>query len=51
MLDNFELQVELKKQYKFRLILDESHSFGMVGAHGRGLTEVFGIPVSPTTPL
>jgi serine palmitoyltransferase len=40
------LQVELKKKYKFRLILDESYSFGMLGKHGRGLTEVCNVPVS-----
>ncbi|KAF2096426.1 serine palmitoyltransferase 1 [Rhizodiscina lignyota] len=31
--------VELKTKYKFRLILDETHSYGVLGAHGRGLTE------------
>lgn len=31
--------VELKTKYKFRLILDESQSYGILGAHGRGLTE------------
>lgn len=31
--------VELKTKYKFRLILDESQSYGVLGAHGRGLTE------------
>lgn len=38
--------MELKRKYKYRLILDESYSFGMIGAHGRGVTEYFGIPVS-----
>ncbi len=38
--------MELKKQFKFRLILDESLSFGTVGKHGRGMTELCGIPVS-----
>ena len=38
-------QVELKKKYKFRLILDESQSFGTLGASGRGLTELSGVPV------
>ena len=38
--------MELKKKYKYRLILDESSSFGMIGAHGRGLTEYFNIPAS-----
>ena len=32
-------QIELKLRYKFRLILDETWSFGVLGRHGRGLTE------------
>ena len=32
--------VELKKKYKFRMILDESYSAGVIGATGRGLTEL-----------
>jgi len=35
--------VELKKKYKYRLILDESWSFGVLGSHGRGVTEYFGV--------
>lgn len=31
--------IELKQRYKFRLILDETWSFGVLGRHGRGLTE------------
>ncbi|KAI5310274.1 serine palmitoyltransferase component [Ascosphaera atra] len=31
--------VELKLKYKFRLILDESSSFGVLGRSGRGITE------------
>jgi len=31
--------IELKKRYKFRLILDETWSFGVLGRSGRGLTE------------
>lgn len=31
-------QVELKLRYKFRLILDETWSFGVLGRHGRGVT-------------
>ncbi|KAL9088521.1 MAG: hypothetical protein Q9159_003087, partial [Coniocarpon cinnabarinum] len=31
--------IDLKLRYKFRLILEESHSFGVLGPHGRGLTE------------
>ena len=40
------MQVELKKKYKYRLILDESVSFGSVGRTGRGLTELYNVPVS-----
>ena len=32
-------QVSLKLKYKFRLILDETWSFGVLGRTGRGLTE------------
>lgn len=35
--------VELRKKYKLRLFLDESISFGTLGANGRGLTEHFNI--------
>lgn len=38
--------VELKKKYKWRLILDESFSFGMVGKGGRGVTELCGVPAA-----
>ncbi|MCJ1402030.1 serine palmitoyltransferase component [Xylographa trunciseda] len=31
--------IELKHRYKFRLILDESWSFGVLGRTGRGITE------------
>ena len=33
------VKVELKLKYKFRLILDESWSFGVLGRTGRGVTE------------
>ncbi|KIY68343.1 serine palmitoyltransferase [Cylindrobasidium torrendii FP15055 ss-10] len=36
--------VELKTKYKYRLILDESYSFGTVGRTGRGLTELYNVP-------
>ena len=39
-------QMELKEKYKYRLILDETQSFAMVGQHGKGVTEYFGVPVS-----
>ncbi|THH06253.1 hypothetical protein EW145_g4213 [Phellinidium pouzarii] len=35
--------IELKEKYKFRLILDESLSFGTVGRTGRGLTELYNV--------
>ncbi|KAF4613356.1 hypothetical protein D9613_010864 [Agrocybe pediades] len=38
--------IELKYKYKYRLILDESYSFGSVGRTGRGLTEVYNVPAS-----
>ncbi|WVQ85819.1 hypothetical protein IAT38_007987 [Cryptococcus sp. DSM 104549] len=38
--------LELKKKYKYRLILDESQSFGMIGQHGRGITEHYGVPAT-----
>lgn len=34
-------------KYKYRLVLDESFSFGTVGRTGRGLTELYNVPVSP----
>ncbi|QPG73540.1 hypothetical protein FOA43_000851 [Brettanomyces nanus] len=36
--------VEIKNHYKFRLVLDETNSVGTLGANGRGLPEVYGIP-------
>ncbi|KAK0527875.1 serine palmitoyltransferase component [Tilletia horrida] len=38
--------VELAKKYKFRIILDESLSIGVVGKTGRGMTELCGVPAS-----
>jgi len=37
--------LELKNKYKFRIFLDESYSFGVLGANGRGLTEHYGIDI------
>jgi len=42
---NLEKIIELKYKYKYRLILDESLSFGVLGKTGRGITEHLGIPV------
>ncbi|TFK32397.1 serine palmitoyltransferase [Crucibulum laeve] len=38
--------IELKYKHKYRLILDESFSFGAVGRTGRGLTELYNVPAS-----
>ncbi|KAF8665043.1 hypothetical protein AX16_000655 [Volvariella volvacea WC 439] len=35
--------IEIKEKYKYRLILDESYSFGTVGRTGRGLTELYNV--------
>ncbi|KAL5071855.1 hypothetical protein RYX36_022742 [Vicia faba] len=37
--------IKLKEKYRFRILLDESNSFGVLGSSGRGLTEHYGIPV------
>ena len=36
----------MKYKYKYRLVLDESYSFGAVGRTGRGLTELYNVPAS-----
>lgn len=40
------MQVDLKTKFKYRLILDETFSFGSIGRTGRGLTELYNVPVS-----
>ncbi|KAJ0788598.1 putative serine C-palmitoyltransferase [Helianthus annuus] len=37
--------IQLKEKYKFRVLLDESNSFGVLGKSGRGLTEHYDVPV------
>ncbi|KAK1326081.1 Long chain base biosynthesis protein 1b [Acorus calamus] len=37
--------VKLKEKYRFRVMLEESHSFGVLGASGRGLSEHYGVPI------
>jgi serine palmitoyltransferase len=39
------LQIELKKKYKYRLMLDETWSFGALGKMGKGLSELYNVPV------
>ncbi|KAE8450034.1 hypothetical protein EG329_007173 [Mollisiaceae sp. DMI_Dod_QoI] len=41
-----KIQVELKLRYKFRLMLDETWSFGVLGRTGRGLTEAQNVDAS-----
>lgn len=43
--DNY-MQVELRHRYKFRLILDETWSFGVLGRTGRGITEAQNVDAS-----
>jgi serine palmitoyltransferase len=38
--------IEIKEKYCYRLIMDESLSFGTVGETGRGITEHFGINIA-----
>ncbi|XP_065874260.1 long chain base biosynthesis protein 1-like [Euphorbia lathyris] len=37
--------IRLKEKYRFRVLLDESNSFGVLGKSGKGLTEYCGVPV------
>ncbi|CAM0948869.1 unnamed protein product [Alopecurus aequalis] len=37
--------IKLRDRYRFRVILEESHSFGVLGKSGRGLTEHYGVPI------
>lgn len=37
--------IQLKEKYKFRVLLDESNSFGVLGKSGRGLTEHFNVEI------
>ncbi|TFK89332.1 serine palmitoyltransferase 2 [Polyporus arcularius HHB13444] len=42
-LANLPVIMELKKKYKFYLFVDEAHSVGAMGPHGRGVTDYFGV--------
>jgi len=35
--------IDLSQKYNTRLLVDEAHSFGVVGANGRGVAEYFGV--------
>ncbi|MFQ6659385.1 hypothetical protein Gotur_028288 [Gossypium turneri] len=37
--------IKLKEKYRFRVLLDETNSFGVLGRTGRGLTEYCGVPI------
>ena len=34
---------KLKKKYQFRILIDDAHGFGVMGPHGRGTSEHFGV--------
>ncbi|KAI6132952.1 pyridoxal phosphate-dependent transferase [Pisolithus croceorrhizus] len=38
--------IELKRKYKFYLFVDEAHSIGALGPHGRGVTDYFNVSPS-----
>ncbi|RKO85134.1 pyridoxal phosphate-dependent transferase [Blyttiomyces helicus] len=38
--------LEMRNKYKFRLILDESFSIGVLGKRGAGVTDHFGVPAT-----
>ncbi|KAF8333126.1 serine palmitoyltransferase 2 [Cantharellus anzutake] len=40
---NLPALIELKRKYKFYLYVDEAHSIGALGSHGRGVCDYFGI--------
>jgi serine palmitoyltransferase len=45
-MSNSFIQVALKKKYKYRLIVEESMSIGVIGKTGRGVSEYYNIPVA-----
>ena len=38
--------IALKKKYKAYLYMDEAHSIGAMGKHGRGIVDYFGVDVN-----
>ena len=45
-ISNLKKLIELKKKYKFRLMLDDTYSMGILGKTGLGICEENGIPTS-----
>lgn len=43
---NLPRLIELRKKYKFYLFVDEAHSIGAMGPHGKGVCDYFGISPS-----
>lgn len=43
---NLPALVRLKDKYKFYLFMDEAHSIGAMGPHGRGMCDYFNVPPS-----
>ncbi|CAL5430971.1 unnamed protein product [Camellia sinensis] len=37
--------IRLKGKYRFRVLFDESNSFGVLGSSERGITEQYGVPI------
>ncbi|GAB2294463.1 serine palmitoyltransferase component [Dionaea muscipula] len=37
--------IRLKEKYRFRVLLDESNSLGVLGSSGRGLSEYYKVPI------
>ncbi|KAH9601984.1 hypothetical protein KSS87_016420 [Heliosperma pusillum] len=37
--------IKLKEKYRYRVVMDESNSFGVLGDSGRGLTEYYEVPI------
>ena len=39
-------QIALKEKYKYRIIMEESFSFGVLGKRGAGIADHYNLPVS-----
>lgn len=40
---NLDCAIELKKKHETLLMVDEAHSLGILGEHGKGISEMFGV--------